>query len=227
MMTPNGTEPQTVSSLASDLAGSKPLLENMTDSAAEGIARLDLLDPPGRKRIRPELPRVRERIPEPLADAIARCVAGLSPWPLYVFGGAGTGKTRAGLYLCDRTHGTARFADYVDLCDELREAKLGELRREYAYGDVVKISVSRLWSEWQSAELAVLDEIGARGSVSDCQYEAMKGAIDRRECRPLMLLANLDLGQIARLFDDRIASRCAAGTVLELAASDQRIEKVF
>ena len=71
--------------------------------------------------------------------------------------------------------------------------------------------------------LCVIDEIGAREKVSDHQYETLKTAIDRRQGQPLVLISNVSPPELSRVFDDRIASRCGAGTVVEVIGPDQRL----
>jgi DNA replication protein DnaC len=157
-----------------------------------------------------------------LAAAMRACVTGEAPWPLFAFGGAGVGKTCAALYLCDRVHGPCMYRDYAALCEELRQAKMGELWTSGTHEDS-RVWPEDVWGRWAAAALAVLDEIGTRNVVTDHQYETLKTALDRRERRPLVLLSNLQLDDIARVFDDRIASRCAAGTVVHVVGPDQRL----
>ena len=54
---------------------------------------------PADHRARPQVPRVRERIPAAILTGIDGALAGNCPWPLYVHGPAGCGKTCAGLWL--------------------------------------------------------------------------------------------------------------------------------
>ena len=69
----------------------------------------------------------------------------------------------------------------------------------------------------------VLDDVGQRTKVSDCQYDAIKIALDRREGRPLLITTNLSLFDLATVYDERISSRLMGGTVIE-TSGDRRIE---
>ncbi len=81
----------------------------------------------------------------------------------------------------------------------------------------------RFWARLAAAPLVVLDELGCRERASDAHYEAVKTAIDERQGKPLVAITNLAIDQIATLYDDRISSRLAAGTVLTLGCGDRRI----
>ena len=179
-----------------------------------------------RRTIRPELKRVRELIPAQLCQALALCSAGKEPWPLFITGPAGCGKSRAALYLCDRAmYGGAVFYDFAELCEELRAAKMGELREQGTHSSY-RTQPSDIWRKWAEALPAVLDEIGMRSTVTDHQYETLKLAIDKVEGRPAVFISNLSLNNLAKLFDSRIASRLASGTVCDLAGEpDQRLLK--
>jgi DNA replication protein DnaC len=80
----------------------------------------------------------------------------------------------------------------------------------YAYYD------ADVWKGWRGATIAVLDELGIREKASDFQYETVKKAIDERidNERPLILISNMSIPELARCYDDRIASRVGSGTVL-------------
>ena len=62
--------------------------------------------------------------------------------------------------------------------------------------------------------MTVLDELGTRQQVSDFQYEVTKKAIDTREGRPAIVISNLSLTALAKVYDDRIAARLSEGTVV-------------
>ena len=76
------------------------------------------------------------------------------------------------------------------------------------------------------APLLVIDELGLRDRVSDFHLETVETAIDirTRSSRPLLVCSNLDLSVIGKMYDDRVFSRLAAGTVVELVGKDRRIE---
>lgn len=199
-------------------------LENtMAYPSFDDCAELILTPDPGRKRLRLEIPRVRDRIPPALARALADCSGGRSPWPLYVSGGCGAGKTAGAMYLADRAIGRTLYVEAGELSETLRLCKLGQLWAEGTH-DRRCVWPDEWWSAWSALALAIVDELGAKAETTDHGYETIKTAIDARKKRPLVLISNLGLRELARVFDDRIASRIAAGTLVDLAgAPDQRI----
>jgi hypothetical protein len=82
-----------------------------------------------------------------------------------------------------------------------------------------------IWTRLQDAPLVVLDEPGCRTQVNDFHYETVKRVIDCRYGLPLIVISNHGLDEIARLYDDRVASRLAAGTVVKLEGADRRLAK--
>lgn len=158
-------------------------------------------------------------IPLALRKAIRATVAGEAPWPLVVSGPAGCGKTCAALCLLD--HAGGLYFTAASLAEKLILASKGEL---YNHDSHHTISNAALWEEIATTTLVVLDEVGAREKVSDWHYECVKRVLDEREGRPLMVLTNLSLGAIDELYDDRVASRLAGGTVLILDGPDRRLQ---
>jgi len=152
-------------------------------------------------------------------QAIRRLVSGDDPWPLLMHGPAGGGKTCASLCLCDRC-----YADYEtvrSLADRHISAQKGTLYYSGVTGG--RCTPSDIWRDWSVHELTVLDEIGGRGVVSDHHYECVKEAIDARMGKPAIFISNHGPERLATLYDDRVTSRLAAGTVLELVDDDRRV----
>lgn len=160
-------------------------------------------------------------IPPVLRAKFRAASEGRLRWPLTVLGGVGTGKTCAALCLLDHTRSN-RYATLAGLGDDLIRADRGELWHSGPNG--AKISAGEIWRAWERVELVVLDEIGTRSKATDFQYETLKRAIDAREGRPAVFVSNLGLNAIRSLYDDRIASRLAAGEVVELQSADRRLE---
>jgi hypothetical protein len=87
------------------------------------------------------------------------------------------------------------------------------------------VSLLELWEEIGSSYLVVLDEVGSRSSVSDHHYEQVKRLIDVREGKPLVVCSNLSLPELLSVYDDRIISRLAGGTVVCVHGPDRRVAR--
>ena len=201
--------------------GSEELEAMPTSSRAAMRAALRRRQQPYRRH-RPELDRCAELVPPPLAEAIRQCGTGESAWPLYVHGSVGAGKTRAALFACDWCEGGTAYWELEDLCDTLIDAGKGNywLLCEHSH----RVTVRDIWSEWRSMSLVVLDEIGTRTAATDFRFETLKRCLDGRGDRPAIYLSNIDVDRMRRVYDDRIASRLCAGTVVCLDGPDQRMD---
>lgn len=145
---------------------------------------------------------------------------GQRPWPLFLHGGAGRGKTCAALCMLDRSGGAYYSAG--EMCDVVMQAIKGTLRGRQHGG---KIAPDALWAEWARMNLFVLDELGSREKVGDFIYDTTKRLVDIRSGKPLIVISNLDLPTLAVLYDDRLTSRLAAGTVVHLLGEDRRMQR--
>ena len=168
----------------------------------EGLRTLRRLPEP--KRIYPKsLPREWSMVVEPLRRLFVELAIGRKPWPLYLYGPIGHGKTRAVLAFCDRV-AYSRYWTVDDVMD-------GIVFRE---------------PPWRSfrTDLAILDELGLPrpGNAADFDYSAVKQFTDWRECRPVIYLSNHGPEEIERIYDERLQSRLTSGTVYELVDRDRR-----
>lgn len=149
---------------------------------------------------------------------IQDATAGIVSWPLLFAGDVGSGKTCTGLCMIDRYGGWyVTLGDLLSLLIEAQDDRLvwssGHMR-----------TVRDIWEAWERANLVVLDEIGSRGQISDHHYENLKRGIDLREGKPAVFVSNFDLQGLATAYDDRIASRLAAGTEIRFVG-DRRVGK--
>ncbi len=185
---------------------------------------------PMRLRLRPEptvghLPHKARTIAEidpALRQTLRRLVTGEARWPLFLHGEVGTGKTCAALALLDHADcfsggqpGEGEYLTASELAERVIEAQQGRLTQ----------SVQAMWRRLANAPLVVLDELGARERVSDHHYECIRRLLDLRDGLPLIGVSNLDLEMLAQRYDDRIASRLAAGTVCYLDGEDRRLSR--
>lgn len=79
----------------------------------------------------------------------------------------------------------------------------------------------------EQAGFLILDDLGA-GSLSDHERRFTLELLDRRlnASRPTIITTNWSLAQIAERMDDRIASRLATFTGLELSGDDRRLRQL-
>lgn len=166
----------------------------------------------------PEKFRERDRVAPVVRNAIQACAAGTSLWPLLLSGEAGTGKSCSALCMIDHFGGW--FVQLSEFCDLLIRAGKNELSWSSGY----RRTVGELWDGWEKAHLAVLDEIAAKERISDFHYDVLKRCIDSREGKPLVVISNISLQELATVYDDRIVSRLCCATTLELTG-DQRLER--
>ncbi len=201
-----------------------------------------------------------------LRTAMGGCARGQRPWPLFIYGDVGTGKTCGALTFTDYVHGGV-VTDRIQTADArelrrawesggdaaVRQAKAEGLKYRQRsvslpsfyttlsdllatliacqkddvvddrYADCRRLTPRVFWRRWAEAALCVIDELGQRTTVSDFHYDTLKTAIDRREGKPLVLVSNSDGAGLAEVYDERIASRCVAGTVVRLTGPDRRL----
>lgn len=161
-----------------------------------------------------------------LRDRIRGLVKGDLPWPLVILGEPGLGKSCAGLALVDHAGGFFYTSD--DLAAEVIQANQGRLRTDKGRA----VHPEELWDAINKAALVVIDELGvgvaseakARGEarVSDHHFRCVKKVLDLREARPLVLISNLEIVQLALLYDDRLADRLTPGTVVRVTGESRR-----
>lgn len=162
--------------------------------------------------------RTRDGIGPNLLAALKLICAGDMSWPLFMYGKPGTGKTCAALYLLDHAGGLY-FTPHT-----LSQDLLAASKEQLSTPGGRMITPRGLWSEIANCPLLILDELGTRGKVSDWVYDAVKRVLDEREGKPLVCVSNLDLDVMAKVYDDRVASRLAAGTIIEIEGADRRLQ---
>jgi len=140
-----------------------------------------------------------------LRRKIKGLVTGMLPWPLFLYGLAGRGKTCAALTLADRVPG-AVFKTVEDLVQLV-------LRGNEGYG---------LWQALKESPLVVIDELGLRSQQGDLEYVAVKRVADLREFRPAVWISNQTPQALIQVYDERIYSRICCGTCVELKGKDRR-----
>ena len=176
----------------------------------------------GRRRLRlrneavaqqaPNLYRQMDMVQMDLVATFRLLALGQLPWPLFLHGDVGTGKTLAALSLADFVT-TARYWTLEGLCDKVMDPDT---------------KTQEMWGNIQEKELTILDEIGERSKVGDLLYTTVKKHLDLREQhagRVGIYISNLTPEQLVQMFDKRIVSRLTAGTVFELSGDDRRKQR--
>jgi len=164
-------------------------------------------------RYRPQLVRTADRVAPGLRAILMGLVTERHPWPLYLHGPVGTGKTRAVLWCCDIVVRSA-YLTVGEVMDAMRASS--------------DDAPPWQWSHRRGfdPDLAVLDELGLHSPTSDFEYDAVKRFADWREDRPVIYVSNQAPEMIRKLYDRRIWSRLTCGTVFELTGPDRRLETI-
>ncbi len=143
-----------------------------------------------------------------LPELFRQLAMGELPWPLYLHGGVGSGKTFGALCFCDIAV-FGRYATVPETCDKIMGKRGGE----------------PMWDRLKTPDLAVLDELGSRERVNELDYQAVKTFADWREgCGnlPTIYVSNHPPDTIRALYDKRIGSRLLQGTTFFLDVPDRR-----
>lgn len=176
-----------------------------SESLQAGLRRLQVARPNARQLL--DVPRSWGRVQRGFVDVCKRLTAGLAPWPLFVHGDVGTGKTRAGLCLCDIVPGALYWP--TDLVSAVA----------FKPDDFV-------WEAARNASLIVVDELATANHCNDYEYNGLKRLLDirdRGDGRVGVYISNLPPDRLRQYFDDRIASRLLCGTIYEFGGNDQRM----
>jgi predicted ATPase len=177
-----------------------------------------------------------------LRAVIRRLVSGESPWPLYLWGPAGTGKTSAALCVLDhcgvQRKSTARddtittdmlfgYTEVRSLTGLRISADKGGCCPVFAHSE--KYSAwPAIIDHWKKIPVAVIDEIGVGGYAADFRLDSLLEVLNTRcsdPVKPLIVTSNVEPRQIEADYDDRVASRILAGTVYHVAGDDRRIRR--
>lgn len=185
------------------------------------------IQPKPRPVFLPNLFREIASVDAALRNVLRSLVSGKAKWPLFLTGPPGTGKTCAALAVLDHLFPwQQQYTTAADLTSAIM-ATFGSNEkfnwRKFGPYRCEDDSREDTPSGKSGAALVVLDELGARGKVTDTHYEAVQRLIDLRTGCPLILVSNLSADELAVAYDGRIASRCQAGTVARLGGRDRRM----
>ena len=219
MTPPNGSEPPATTDAT--CLDASTLLKASTQGWRKDV-RLSAAPRP-LLHVRNQSPSRPDLIPSDARALLKAVTTGQAPWPILMHGPVGTGKTCAALCVLDRCLFSRRYFTAQKMCEDAAAALCHELYDGAGYA----MSTIAFWMAWSRADIACLDEIGSRSSrdkVSDHHYETVKRAIDERRGEPSIWISNLDPDGLAKVYDDRIASRLSEGTIIMFAGADRRVQ---
>lgn len=175
------------------------------------------------KRHLPNKAREPALIPPGLLKVIKSCSEGESPWPLFLFGSTGTGKTCAALVMLDWAGG--EYFEATRMSEDHNDTKFGRYEERLPSGGVWT-PTAKGWrlARLEMPALLVVDELGIRERASQAQYEIVKYVLDLREGRPLVCISNMTGPELEQVYDARIVSRLGAGTIFDCSGGDRRLE---
>jgi len=160
----------------------------------------------GRAYLVPWPTRIDPRMIDPSLQALFdQLTAGELPWPLYLYGPTGRGKSCAVIALLNCIAHSAYL-------------RLEGLIAEY-------IDRTTIWAWYRDAPLVALDEVGCHRVACEPEYQALKQLADVREGKPTIWISNLDPTALRELYDDRIYSRLCCGTWFKLEGPDRRFQE--
>jgi hypothetical protein len=190
-------------------------------TASAPVAALRLSQEPKLRHL-PLVPRTPGMIAPSLRRTIRGLVVGELPWPLFLHGPPGTGKTCAALCLLD--HAGGEYVTLPGFCEHLIAAQHGRVVSYVGVCDARTEWPEKIWEMVSKITCLVVDEIGVP-EPSPFKFETLKKALDLRYGRPAIFISNVGLKELERLYDDRVTSRLAQGTVVLLDGPDRRLHK--
>lgn len=137
---------------------------------------------------------------------------------LFITGPSGTGKTHLAA-------GIVRFRLERRLDTQLKRLAEFYLALRTSFNSQLE-NETQIMDKLIACRFLVLDDLGS-GSLSDHERRSTLELLDRRlnALRPTVVTSNWSLEEISRQMDDRIASRLAGFTAIELGGKDRRLSR--
>lgn len=187
--------------------------------------------------MRDDTPREISQIDPRLREVFRGLVHGELPWPLFVTGKPGRGKTAAILCLADYVQGALYFRfprllkSFLWSSQPSGVAIMRQSLQEHLPPARQLDWRSEVFNEFEffnlltRVPLLVIDDVATRGSYTDPQFDNFYEVLEDRKRKPTVIASNLSLDELGEVFDDRIKSRIARGTIFTLGGPDRRIAK--
>lgn len=179
-------------------------------------AELDLIEPELRKELRNIL------------------MGRLNQYPVYIHGDVGVGKSYAAALVFAHWEGPACWYDTNEWMQDVltaRSSRHKTVSQRYQGGDRQYFGYSfertekQLWRMMMDPNrLWVFDDICVE-EPGRTKREIMHRISDCRQGKPTVYTSNKTIGELAELYDDRVASRVACGRELPCIGKDRRADK--
>jgi DNA replication protein DnaC len=144
-------------------------------------------------------------------------------WPIYLFGGAGRGKSCAAACIYCRAPGRPLWVETNWYIGKITRCRMGCPDEVSSITSSSTESEPSLVGKVRNASLVVFDDVGIR-IPTEAAFEILFELVSVRKGKPTIYTSNLGGGALADLFDDRIASRLLSGTVIEVHGKDRRLK---
>lgn len=185
------------------------LSEKATEDRPEGLRKVSICDH-ARLQVRTQFKRRLALVDAHALALVAQLLNGELPWPLYLCGDPGRGKTCLALAILDHVIGDRRDIEYLGVSSLMNR---------------IANKSPDPWGYWHNAKLAVLDEIASPGRVNDFAVSVIYDAYEYRQNLPTIYISNLKPTEINEHLDWRIESRITSGTCFELKGNDRRFRE--
>lgn len=209
-----------------------------TTTLTRGIQKLAVRTEP-KISARPDIVRRLAEVPQSLRSVIRKLVSGESPWPLYLWGDAGVGKTCTALVMLDHCGNDAFLrscsdpirpwlAGFIDV-RSIAGIKINIDKGKYRWGDGDREEVARwdrLLKVVHRRPLVVFEEIGVGREAADFRLDSLLEVLDQRAndpVRPFVVTSNIQPSMVPDIYDDRIADRILCGTVHQMVGKSRRM----
>lgn len=161
-------------------------------------------------------PAVVERalIDKKVLATMEKCIESGGPYPIFLHGHQGRGKTYAAYYHANRTYpkaGYVRMKWYATPRD-LQAAIITHRAEAIA--------------TFRDSACVVIDNFGAvTADMNDFMSEELVALFDRREGQPTIIVSNMSPAMVTQNLVAPLASRLLCGTVVEYKGQDRRINR--